>query len=407
MGKTQVYFILATIKLVAFYSHTKIMIVGIRYNKMDNILIPEYRVEELVKSIKTVLEGSFSYLKIVGEIGDFKKSSSGHYYFNLKENDVLINTVLFKNNLLNTNLVLQDGLEVICYGKLTTYMAKSNYQIIVESIRINGEGKLKKIIEDRKQKLKKEGLFDKKRKITKNIKNVGIITAENGAAIKDIEIRLRERMPLESVILYPSLMQGMEAERSIMDGIKFFNKNYPKLDVIVVTRGGGSTEDLMCFNGEELARTVFISKIPIVSAVGHEIDWTIIDLVADLRLPTPTAVGEFLSPLKSECRSRLEIIFIKILKNVIIYYKNRWKHVEYIIFSIFNTLSDVFYKKINRFKIAVVRLRGFNKNKIFKQGYVLLEKNGKIINYKHKFQPGEELDICMYKGKRVKVVVKE
>jgi exodeoxyribonuclease VII large subunit len=372
---------------------------------MNNKLIPEYRVEELVKNIKTVLEGAFTYLKIIGEISDFKKSSSGHYYFNLKENDSLINTVLFRTNLLNTNLVLQNGLEVVCYGKLTTYISRSNYQIIVESVRINGEGRLQKIIDERKKKLKQEGLFDRKRKLPKHIKKVGVITSESGAAIKDIEIKLKDRLPLD-VFLYPSLVQGNEAENSIIKGIEFFNKNFPDLDVLVITRGGGSAEDLMCFNGEELARAVFNSKIPTISAVGHEVDWTIIDFTADLRLPTPTAVGEFLSPLKSECERRLNYIFVRILKTALYYYKGQGRKVDYLMKNIVDVLVDILRNRAGKVRRLMLKIGKFDRKRILKQGYAIIEKNSKMDDYKSKFEVGEELIIVMY-NKRLTVKVSE
>jgi exodeoxyribonuclease VII large subunit len=363
-------------------------------------IIPEYKVGELVKNIKNVLEGAFSYVKVIGEISDFKQSSVGHYYFNLKENEFLINSVLFRNNLLNNALVLQNGLEVVCYGKLTTYVSRSNYQIIVESVRINGEGQLKKIMEERKKKLEKEGLFARKRKLPERIRKVGIITSANGAAIKDIEIKLRDRLPID-VFLYSSLMQGNEAENSIISGINFFNENHKDLDVIVITRGGGSAEDLMCFNGEELARAVFASKIPTISAVGHEIDRTIVDFTADLRLPTPTAVGEFLSPLKTECIRRVSAIFTEIVKKAVSRNKYYNKKIDLLLCDALCILSRNCVRKSRKLTRLLDRINKFDRKKILKSGYVLIEKNGKVATYKDDFASEDELMIIMYNKKLI------
>ncbi|MDR2760460.1 MAG: exodeoxyribonuclease VII large subunit [Rickettsiales bacterium] len=365
---------------------------------MENILIPGYGVGELVKNIKTVLEGAFSCLKITGEISDFKKSPAGHYYFNLKEDDAAINAVFFKNSILNANLVLQNGLEVVCYGRLTTYAPKSNYQIIGESIRISGEGKLQKIIEERKEKLRREGLFDRKRKLPKIFRKIGLITSPSGAAIKDIEIKLRERLPVE-VLLFPSLVQGNEAEKSLAGGIDFFNRNYPDMDALVITRGGGSAEDLMCFNGELLARAIFNSKIPIISAVGHEIDWSIADLAADLRLPTPTAAGEFLSPLKIEGEKRLKFIYGRIVKSVFTLQERRKKRLDSIFGRIVFALAAVFHKKAGALGQIGRNLEKFNRKKILKLGYAIVEKDGKIIAPNCAISKGDELTLALYGGK--------
>lgn len=364
---------------------------------MDNLLIPEYRVEELVNSVKTILESSFSYVKVIGEISALKQASSGHYYFNLKENDSLINAVLFKGNLLNTKLSLEDGLEVVVYGKLTSYTARSNYQIIIESIRISGEGQLQKIINERKAKLEKEGLFDKshKRIIKTPVRNVGIITSASGAAIKDIEIKLKDRLPINA-FLFPSLVQGVEAEQSIIKGIEFFNKNYDYLDTIIVTRGGGSAEDLMCFNGEKLAYAVYNSKIPVISAVGHEIDWTIIDYVADLRLPTPTAVGEFLSPLKSECKNKLNYVFKKIIKNIARHLYILKYNLDDLFKEIKLSLINRYFDKVNSLKFLIIKLQKFDRSEILKQGYAIIKQNGKILMVNSVVDINSELEIHTY-----------
>jgi exodeoxyribonuclease VII large subunit len=200
-------------------------------------------------------------------------------------------------------------------------------------------------------------------------------------------------------------VQGNEAEKSILKGIEFFNKNYKNLDVLIITRGGGSAEDLMCFNGENLARAVFNSKIPIISAIGHEIDWTIVDFVSDLRLPTPTAVGEFLSPLKSECKKRLNYIFTKIIKSILYYYDRQNRRVVHLIKNIVFALFDIHHNKIIKIKRLISNIRMFNRRKILKLGYAIIERNGKIVNYRNDYAMGDELTIVMYNKKmKVKII---
>ncbi len=375
--------------------------------------IPQYTVSELVNSIKTVLEGSFGYLKIMGEISSFKKATSGHSYFNLKDSDSMINIVFFKNQQMiwNNNTILEDGLEVLVYGRLSIYKDRSNYQIIADKVEINGEGALIKIIEERKKKLETEGLFDKslKKEIPKIINRVGIITAPNGAAIKDIEVRLKDRLPINEIILFPSLVQGQGADKSIINGIKCFNsREIP--DVIVITRGGGSMEDLMCFNSENLAREIFKSKIPIISAIGHEIDWTIADYAADLRLPTPTAVAEFLSPLKSVVNDKLDFIFKKIVK---ISYKiiNDLEYkivdkIDKLIKNIKLGIGDKFLNKVFVLKSIEIKLKSFDKKRILKLGYAVIRKGGKVLKNGIGLDVGDELEIELFEGKIVVVVEK-
>lgn len=364
-------------------------------------LIPQYTVSELVENIKNLIEGAFYFVKIIGEISGIKTSTSCHKYFTLKDADSIINIVLFKSSI-NKNYILEDGLSVIIYGRLTIYKERSSYQIIAENVEINGIGTLLKLIEDRKNRLRAEGLFDVKKPIPKYIKKVGIITAPGGAAIKDIEVRLKDRLLINDIILYPSLVQGQEAENNIILGINYFNSvEIP--DVIVITRGGGSFEDLMCFNSEKLARNIFESKVPVITAIGHEIDWTIADYVSDLRLPTPTAVAEFLSPLKSVLDDKLEFLFRKLLK------------LGYRIFSKFELKIEQLYKNIKlqigknfknkyiRFSNLIPRLEQYNRNKILKQGYAIIKKNNIIITSKTKLLQNDKLQVEIY-GRKFNVI---
>ena len=368
------------------------------------ITIPEYSVSELVNTIKTLLEGAFYYIKLKGEISSFKIATSGHMYFNLKDENSMINVVLFKNSQ-NDKIVLQDGLNVLVYGKITIYKDRSTYQLIAEKVDIYDEGILYKIIEERKNKLDKEGLFKQKRAIPKNIKRLGIITAENGAAIKDIEVRLKDRLIPNDIFLYPSLVQGQDADKSIIKGIKFFNEKC-KVDLIVITRGGGSVEDLMCFNSEELARAVFASNIPTISAVGHEIDWTIIDYVADLRLPTPTSAAETLFPLKSILNEKLDYLYKRIILKTIRIYNVLINKVILKFNDIFIILFRNYNNKLHKINLLNEKIKSFDKTKILKMGYSIVMKNGKKLSNRSKIKQDDILEIEVYK-KKFKVIVKE
>lgn len=273
-----------------------------------NFNIPEFRVSEFSNAVKRLLEDSFGYIKISGEISGFKRASSGHLYFNLKDEDSVLNAVCFKGAAQAVGFEVADGLQVKVIGRVTTYAGRSNYQIIVEKLEISGIGAILEMLEKRRQKLMLEGLFDEihKKKIPFFPRIIGIITSETGAVIEDIKHRISDRCPTH-LILYPALVQGDKAAAAVINGIKFFNKlkeNRP--EVLIIARGGGSFEDLLPFSDEMLVREVFKSDIPIISAVGHETDTALIDFVSDLRAPTPTAAAELATPLLADLKMQVE-----------------------------------------------------------------------------------------------------
>ena len=273
--------------------------------------IQEYSVSEISDSIKGTLENSFGYVKVRGEVSGLSKPASGHIYLNLKDDKAVIKAIIWRSAAARISFVPEDGLEVICSGKLTTgysdrYPGRSDYSIIVDSITPAGEGALMALLEQRKKKLVAEGLFDEqnKKSLPKYPETIGIVTSPTGAVIKDILHRLNERFPC-NVILWPVPVQGQDAAQLISDAVDGFNNlsskdevNIPNL--IIIARGGGSIEDLWPFNEEIVIRSVFKSNIPIVSAIGHETDTTLIDFVSDLRAPTPTAAAEISTPDKEE-----------------------------------------------------------------------------------------------------------
>ena len=272
--------------------------------------IPEYSVTEISKSIKQVLDDTFGYVRVRGEISGLKQAASGHVYLNLKDESAIINGIIWKSNVSRLSFQPHDGLEVICKGRLTTgysdrYPGRSDYSIHIDSLMPAGEGALMALLEQRKKKFAASGLFDQihKKHIPEYPHRIGVITSPTGAVIQDILHRIEERHPL-NVILWPVPVQGDDSSELITQAIRGFNnidiEESIKPDVIIVARGGGSIEDLWAFNEENIVNAVFESKIPIISAIGHETDTTLIDLVSDLRAPTPTAAAEFVTPVKSE-----------------------------------------------------------------------------------------------------------
>ena len=259
--------------------------------------IPEFTVAEFSRSIKRMVEDNFGYVRIKGEISGFKKASSGHLYFNLKDEAAIINAVCFKQMASLINFDLTDGLEVVVSGKVTIYEGRSNYQIIIEKIEIAGIGAILAAIEKRRLRLLEEGYFDDghKKPLPFLPRIIGVITSPTGAVIEDIINRITARFPTH-LLVYPVAVQGKNAALEVVSGIKYFNQSTAKPDVIIIARGGGSVEDLLPFNDEDLVKAVFNSKIPIISAVGHETDTTLIDYVADVRAPTPTAAAEMAVP---------------------------------------------------------------------------------------------------------------
>ena len=259
--------------------------------------IKEYTVSELNSSIKNIMENNFNLIKVRGEISQTNKHSSGHIYFTLKDGNSLISSICWRSTVPRLNIKIEDGISVIVKGRITTYELQSKYQIIIDQVDYEGEGALLKLLEQRKKKLSHLGYFDNKNKklMPKFPSRIGVITSETGAVIKDIIHRVSERFPLE-LVLYPANVQGEKSLKDLIDGINYFNNTFLTPDLIIIARGGGSLEDLMSFNEEELVKKISESKIPIVSAVGHETDFTLCDLVADLRAPTPTAAAEIAVP---------------------------------------------------------------------------------------------------------------
>lgn len=274
--------------------------------------IPEFTVTELSRSLKLTIEETFSVVKVRGEISGLKSAPSGHLYFNLKDSESLIAAVCWKGVAGASSVKLEEGLEVILTGKLSIYAGRSTYQIIVSSFEAAGEGALLALLEKRKKEYQAEGLFDesKKKPIPKFPSTIAVITSPTGAVIRDILHRISERFPTH-VIVWPTNVQGEGAAAGVASAINQLNNmpdNMPKPDVIIVARGGGSVEDLWAFNEDVVVRAAYASHIPIISAIGHETDFTLLDFVADKRAPTPTAAAEMATPVLVELRKTLDVM---------------------------------------------------------------------------------------------------
>ena len=268
---------------------------------------PEITVSELSNALKRAIEDRFGYVRVRGEISGYRgPHSSGHAYFCLKDANARLDAVIWRSTFLRMRVKPEEGLEVVATGKLTTFPGKSSYQIVIESLELAGLGALMALFEARRKKLAEEGLFDaaRKRKIPFMPKVVGVVTSPTGAVIRDILHRLSDRFPVR-VIVWPVRVQGETSAAEVAAAIQGFNAlseggAIPRPDVLIVARGGGSLEDLWSFNEEMAVRAVAESAIPLIAAVGHETDWTLIDHAADLRAPTPTAAAEFAVPVRAE-----------------------------------------------------------------------------------------------------------
>ncbi|MFN3371718.1 MAG: exodeoxyribonuclease VII large subunit, partial [Sphingomonadaceae bacterium] len=279
--------------------------------------IPEYSVSELAGSVRRTLEGAFGLIRVRGEVSGFKAYPSGHGYFDLKDADAVVASVIWKGNLQRLPFRPEDGLEVIATGKLSAYPRSSKYQLVVERMEVAGIGAILKQIEERRRRLEAEGLFDRTRKPKPPYlpAHIGIVTSPRGAVIRDILHRLADRFP-RRVTLWPVPVQGDGAAARIAAAIAGFNAMPAdrRPDLLIVARGGGSIEDLMAFNEEAVVRAAATSAIPLISAVGHESDTTLIDFASALRAPTPTAAAELAVPVRADLLETLADLGLRAIR---------------------------------------------------------------------------------------------
>lgn len=277
--------------------------------KPDNI----FSVSDASALLKNVVETAFPRIKIRGELSQITRATSGHIYMTIKDSGAAISVIVWRGTPIAFKL--EEGMEVILTGRFTTYPARSNYQIVASEIEMAGVGAILKMLEERKQKLAREGLFDesKKKPLPRLPQTIGVVTSPTGAAFQDIQNRLRERFPVK-VLLYPATVQGITAAAEVAAGIEYFNK-MNNVDVIIVARGGGSLEDLLPFSEEIVVRAAAASHIPLISGVGHEPDWMLIDFAADYRAPTPTGAAEAVVPTKLALLQELDNMWVRLSGN--------------------------------------------------------------------------------------------
>jgi exodeoxyribonuclease VII large subunit len=385
---------------------------------MNNI--PEFSVTEISNLTKQILEENFNLIKVRGEISSVK-NFKGHLYFSIKDENFILNSVCWSSKVPFLQIHPEDGIEVIAEGKLTTYAKSSisTYQLQVNQIEVKGEGAILKLIEQRKKKLEIEGLFreDLKKPLPFLPETIGVITSSSGSVIMDIINRIQARCP-SKIKLYSVSVQGMNASKEIIKGLDFFKTH--QADVIIIARGGGGIEDLMPFNDEALVRKVYSHPTPIISAIGHETDFTLLDFVADLRAATPTAAAEIAVPeiktLKEKSNSLLEGLDYKI-KNLLTYNTNllrnyksylRPNNLKKVINDnskslvllnnnfILNFSSFIKIKSINVDKLNSM-LKSLNVENVLKRGFVLLKNNkGKIIKNSKSLKKEKNFKIKLY-----------
>jgi len=384
-------------------------------------------VTQLTTSIKAILEGGIGVVTVKGEISNWKPATSGHIYFSLKDSTAMISAALFKGNLARLRgLQVKDGVEVVCKGRISVYPPRGSYQIIVESLEPVGAGSLQAQFEALKKKLFDEGLFDsvRKRSLPLMPQRIVVITSPTGAAIRDVLSVLKRRFAGVNVLILPTLVQGQEAAGDLLRALRLANEK--KLgDVILLTRGGGSLEDMWCFNDEALAREIAKSFIPVVSAVGHEVDFTIADFVADLRAPTPSAAAELLVKEQKALLEKIADFEVRIvqaikgeirslrlnLKGVISNLKNpkdrildlRLRFDEWTERLITSMKRDLERKKVNLAR-SQESLRVLSPLNILERGYSIAFVGDKAVKSKAQLSKGDNFSLRLADGVKQAVV---
>jgi len=393
--------------------------------------IPEFSVSEITNLTKKILEENFTLIRVRGEISKVKEFNK-HLYFSIKDQNFVLNSVCWSRNVDFLNIKPEEGMEVCAQGKLTTYAkgSISNYQLQVEQIDIQGEGALLKIFELRKKKLMEEGLFDVrfKKKLPFLPTKIGIITSSAGAVIMDIIDRVKERFPMH-LELYPVSVQGLKSANEIILGLNYFNQ-YTKADLIIIARGGGGVEDFMPFNDENLVRAVFKSKIPVVSAIGHETDFTLLDFVADVRAATPTAAAEIAVPDINNLRKEIKEIFKNLKFTIEIIFKNANEKMKELtkflnitslknfiknsnnsVLIVTKNLNFFLKNQLNQKKLEVInfdiRLENLSVKKVLKRGFAIIKdvKSKSILKYKN-LKTDQLIDIEFHNGNVAAKIIK-
>ncbi len=394
----------------------------------DNI--GAFSVSELNNYIKNIFENNRTLCAVTvkGEISNFTNHRSGHLYFSLKDSDGQIRAVMFRSRAASLRFMPESGMKVIVHGSVTVYPRDGSYQIYVNSMQPDGIGALYLAYEQLKAKLAEEGLFDEdhKKLLPEYPERIGVITSPTGAAVRDIINVITRRFPLSSIYLYPALVQGEGAEATLIKALDYFDRS-GLCDVIIIGRGGGSIEDLWAFNSEALARKIYEARTPIISAVGHETDFTIADFVSDLRAPTPSAAAELAVPDSREIYLRIDNLVDR-GAGALLYKTERSRErlgrledsVSPERFSdilnkkkdALNGISDNLKREIQRYfellrsrlSLGAGKLEIMNPLSVLKRGYSITEKNGATVNSSELLFVGDEISIRLTDGKAAAVV---
>lgn len=361
-------------------------------------------------------------VKVRGEISNFKIHSSGHVYLTLKDNKSKIRCMIYRSDY-NKDLELDNGSKIVADGYISNYVSDGSYQLYMKNVSLEGVGNLYLDFLKLKEKLDKEGLFSNyyKKPIPRFPKSIGVVTSETGAVIRDIINVISRRYPKVAIKLYPALVQGKDSVSSLIAGINFFNLEYP-VDTIIIGRGGGSLEELWSFNDEDLARAIFASSIPVISAVGHETDFTICDFVSDERAPTPSAAAEIATPNLADLLREQDLMAKRMtnsINNRIILEKHRIRSsmdrfsqyadrymlgdryiaLDMILDKIDSSFTKYIQKKREEMNLYGVKMSSLNPFSIFDRGYSIAEKEGRIVSTIRDIDQGDKLKINLKDGK--------
>lgn len=384
-----------------------------------------FSVTQLTGLLKDIIESSFPSIQLEGEISNWKPAPSGHVYFTLKDAGAQISAVMWRGSTTQLTFRPKDGMLVRCTGKLTIYPLRGNYQIIVSSMEIAGAGNILQMLEERKQRLADEGLFEdeRKRPIPAYPHTIGVVTSPTGAALRDILQITRRRNSRVSVTIFPALVQGDGAAETIVRQIQIANA-YKMCDVLIVGRGGGSLEDLLPFSDERVVRAIAASEIPIISAVGHEIDWALSDYAADRRAPTPSAAAELAVPLEADLRNALHTYADDLYRSITQKTQNmrlmvqqfkpenlemKFRSIEQPLTQRFDTAKEALFTNVlqrlkdtkQHINICIQVLENASPQTILSRGYsmVRIKATDKVLRSAAEIKEGGELEIVPAQGK--------
>jgi exodeoxyribonuclease VII large subunit len=385
-----------------------------------------YTVSKLNQQIRELLEQHFASLWIQGEISNFKRAPSGHWYFSLKDSTAQVRCAMFRLQNNGLGFIPRDGMQVLIYARVSLYAERGDYQLIIEHLEEAGDGLLHRAFEALKTRLAEEGLFNvaHKKHLPKFPRCIGIITSPGGAAIHDILTVLKRRAAHIPIIIYPTLVQGNEAKEQIVNALMLANQRQ-ECDVLILARGGGSLEDLWPFNEEIVVRAIFTSKIPIVTGIGHEIDFTICDFVADYRAPTPSAAAELVSPHHEEWLQQI----ISLQKRLTQGMQHEWRHhytlweslrrrlrhpahywqeqaqrLDYYEHNLIKAQQHIFQKKLASLQHTSHALDAISPLNTLKRGYAIVSHDKHIINDAQQLKRGEKITAQLSKGELLCIV---